>query len=527
MGLRPYQQEACNAILGEWQKGNRKTLLVLPTGTGKTVVFSKVAQERVKQGDNVLVLAHRGELLEQAEQKIERFTGLPCALEKADSRAANSFYNITLGSVQTLMRESRLTQYPKDYFGTVIVDEAHHVIAQSYQNILNYFSNAAVLGVTATPDRSDRKNLGTFFDSLAYEYSLPQAIKDGYLCKIVAQTIPLNIDISHVGISAGDFKANELGDALDPYLGQIATELLKYCKDRKTVVFLPLVSTSQKFRDILLEHGIAAAEVNGGSKDRTQILQDFENGKYQVLCNAMLLTEGWDCPSVDCIICLRATKSRSLYAQIVGRGLRPAHGKENCLLLDFLWMTEKHELVRPAHLIAKDKDLANKMTEKMAQGELYDLEELEEETERDAIEERERKLAEELKAMRHRKAKLVDPLQYEMSIMDSDLANYMPSFAWEMAPASQKQLDALEKFGISSESIENSGKASMLLDRLIKRRKAGLATPKQIRLLERKGFIRVGEWSFEAASKMIGRIAQNHWYVPYGIIPATYVPEVR
>ena len=499
MGLRPYQQEACNAILGEWQKGNRKTLLVLPTGTGKTVVFSKVAQERVKQGDNVLVLAHRGELLEQAEQKIQRFTGLPCALEKADSRSANSFYNITLGSVQTLMRESRLTQYPKDYFGTVIVDEAHHVIAQSYQNILNYFSNAAVLGVT---------------------------IKDGYLCKIVAQTIPLNIDISHVGVSAGDFKANELGDALEPYLGQIATELLKYCKDRKTVVFLPLVSTSQKFRDILLEHGIAAAEVNGDSKDRTQILQDFESGKYQVLCNAMLLTEGWDCPSVDCIICLRATKSRSLYAQIVGRGLRPAPGKENCLLLDFLWMTEKHELVRPAHLIAKDKDLANKMTEKMAQGELYDLEELEEETERDAIDERERKLAEELKAMRHRKAKLVDPLQYEMSIMDSDLANYMPSFAWEMAPASQKQIDALEKFGISSETIENAGKASMLLDRLIKRSKAGLATPKQIRLLERKGFIRVGEWSFEAASKMIGRIAQNHWYVPYGIVPATYVPEV-
>ena len=133
MGLRPYQQEACNAVLGEWEKGNRKTLLVLPTGTGKTVVFSKVAQERVKRGDNVLVLAHRGELLEQAEQKIQRFTGLGCALEKADSKSVNSIYKITLGSVQTLMRESRLAQYPKNYFGTVIVDEAHHAIAQSYK----------------------------------------------------------------------------------------------------------------------------------------------------------------------------------------------------------------------------------------------------------------------------------------------------------------------------------------------------------------------------------------------------------
>ena len=525
MGLRPYQQEACNAILGEWQKGNKKTLLVLPTGTGKTVVFSKVAQKRVEQGDKVLILAHRGELLEQAGQKIERFAGLDCALEKADSSSVNSYCNITLGSVQTLMRESRLKQYPKDYFGTVIVDEAHHAIAQSYQNILNYFSNASVLGVTATPDRTDRKNLGTYFDSLAYEYSLPQAIRDGYLCKIVAQTIPLNIDISNVGISAGDFKANELGDALEPYLGQIATEMLKYCKDRKVVVFLPLVSTSKKFRDILVGHGIKAAEVNGESADRTQVLQDFENGKYQVLCNAMLLTEGWDCPSVDCIICLRATKSRSLYAQIVGRGLRPAPNKENCLLLDFLWMTEKHELVRPAHLIAKDEALAKKMTEKMAQGELYDIEELEEEVEQDTIREREQKLAEELRAMRHRKAKLVDPLQYEMSIMDADLANYVPSFAWEMAPATEKQIKALENFGIMPDNIENAGKASMLLGRLIKRRQSGLATPKQIRFLESKGFLHVGTWAFDAASKMITLISQNHWTVPYYIVPATYTPK--
>ena len=377
MGLRPYQQEACDAVLGEWKKGNRKTLLVLPTGTGKTVVFSKVAENRVRQGDRVLVLAHRGELLEQAEQKIQNFTGLGCALEKAESDSVNAFYRITVGSVQTLMRKSRLEKFSRDYFGTIIVDEAHHAIAQSYQNVLEYFSGASVLGVTATPDRSDRKNLGTYFDSLAYEYTLPQAIKEGYLCKIMAQTIPLAIDITNVGISAGDYKANELGDALEPYLEQIADRMLEYCKDRKTVIFLPLVATSQKFRDILLAKGIAAAEVNGNSEDRSQVLKDFEAGKYQALCNAMLLTEGWDCPSVDCIICLRATKSRSLYSQIVGRGLRPSPGKENCLLLDFLWQTEKHELVRPAHLIAKTAEVADKMTEKLEQGAAADLEELE------------------------------------------------------------------------------------------------------------------------------------------------------
>lgn len=525
MGLRPYQQEACDAILGEWEKGNRKTLLVLPTGTGKTVVFSKVAENRVRHGDRVLVLAHRGELLEQAEQKIQNFTGLGCALEKAESDSVNAFYRITVGSVQTLMRKSRLERFPRDYFGAIIVDEAHHAIAQSYQNVLEYFSGASVLGVTATPDRSDRKNLGTYFDSLAYEYTLPQAIKEGYLCKIVAQTIPLAIDITNVGISAGDYKANELGDALDPYLEQIADRMLEYCKGRKTVIFLPLVATSKKFRDILLAKGIAAAEVNGNSEDRSQILKDFEAGKYQALCNAMLLTEGWDCPSVDCIICLRATKSRSLYSQIVGRGLRPAPGKENCLLLDFLWQTEKHELVRPAHLIAKTAEVAAKMTEKLEQGAAADLEELEQDAQQDIIADRERRLAEELRAMRHRKAKLVDPLQYEMSIMDEDLSNYEPSFVWEMGPASPKQLQTLEKFGILPDVVETMGKASMLLDRLIKRREEGLTTPKQIRFLEQKGFRHVGTWSFAAASKMIGIIAQHNWRVPWDIDPETYCPE--
>ncbi|EPP14659.1 type III restriction protein res subunit, partial [Megasphaera sp. BL7] len=153
-----------------------------------------------------------------------------------------------------------------------------------------------VLGVTATPDRADMRNLGSYYDSLAYEYSLVQAIKEGYLCRIVAQTIPLQIDISGVGFSAGDYKAGELGTALDPYLDQIAREMQAYCKDRKTVVFLPLVATSQKFCDILNEAGFRAAEVNGNSEDRAQVLADFDAGKYNVLCNSMLLTEGWRLP---------------------------------------------------------------------------------------------------------------------------------------------------------------------------------------------------------------------------------------
>lgn len=151
------------------------------------------------------------------------------------------------------MREKRLAQFSKDYFNTIIIDEAHHSISDSYQKILGYFDEAKVLGVTATPDRGDMKNLGQVFDSLAYEYTLPRAIKEGYLSPIKALTIPLKLDLTGVGTQAGDYKASDIDTALDPYLYQIADEMLKYCKERKTVVFLPLIKTSQKFCKILNE----------------------------------------------------------------------------------------------------------------------------------------------------------------------------------------------------------------------------------------------------------------------------------
>ena len=188
------------------------------------------------------------------------------------------------------------------------------------------------------------KNLGQVFESLAYEYTLPKAIKEGYLSPIKALTIPLKLDLTGVGTQAGDFKSSDISTALDPYLYQIADEMTKHCKNRKTVVFLPLVKTSKKFRDILNEKGFKAAEVNGESKERAEILNDFENNKYNVLCNSMLLTEGWDCPDVDCVVILRPTKVRSLYSQMVGRGTRLAPNKDHLLLLDFLWHTERHEL---------------------------------------------------------------------------------------------------------------------------------------------------------------------------------------
>lgn len=528
MELRPYQEEAKESIFEEWNKGVLKTLLVLPTGCGKTVVFAKVAEDCVRRGDRVLILAHRGELLEQAADKIAKVTGLGCATEKAEQSCRGSWFRITVGTVQTLMREKRLGQFQADYFNTIIIDEAHHCISDSYQKILQHFSSAHVLGVTATPDRGDMQNLGQVFDSLAYEYTLPKAIKEGYLSPIKALTIPLQLDLSGVSMQSGDFKAGDIATALDPYLYQIADEMEKYCKDRKTVVFLPLVKTSQKFKDILNEKGFCAAEVNGESRDRAEVLEAFDRGDYNVLCNSMLLTEGWDCPSVDCVIVLRPTKVRSLYSQMVGRGTRLCEGKDHLLLLDFLWHTERHELCHPADLICEKKEVAQKMTENLEQaaGTLMDLEEAEKKASEDVIAEREESLAKQLAEMKHRKRKLVDPLQFEMSIQAEDLAGYVPAFGWEMAPPSDSQKKELEKRGILPDEIDNAGKASKILDRLHRRQEEGLTTPKQIRCLEKYGFQHVGTWSFEAGKNMIDRIAANGWRsAPRGVEPAVYRPD--
>lgn len=526
MELRPYQQQAIEAIEEDWERGHRRTLLVLPTGCGKTIVFANVAKRAVQRGKKVLILAHRDELLTQAQDKILKATGLMTSKEKAGETSLSSFYRITVGSVQTMQRKKRLNQFAPDAFQTIIVDEAHHALAAGYQTVLNHFPNAEVLGVTATPERQNVACLGEYFDNIAYEYSLPQAIKEGYLSPIKALTVPLNIDITGVKMSSGDYAAGELGDSLAPYLEAIATEMEHYCKDRKTVVFLPLVATSQTFRDILNRHGFRAAEVNGNSNDRAEVLDAFDRGEYNVLCNAMLLTEGWDCPAVDCVVVLRPTKIRSLYQQMVGRGSRLAPGKSELLLLDFLWLTERHNLCRPASLICKDEKVAEKMTERLedSAGMALDIEEVADSAEKDVVAEREAKLAEELKAMRERKRKLVDPIQYFFSIEAGDLTGYEPTFMWEKAPATKKQLDYLASHGIAPDTVQNAGIASQLIDRLKMRQQNGLSTPKQIRLLERKGFAHVGTWSFSAASNMIGRIAANDWRIPPDIVPAAYKP---
>lgn len=528
--LRYYQEEAVAAVEREWAAGNKKTLIVLSTGLGKTIVFSSVAARRVAAGEKVLILAHRGELLEQAADKMKKACGLDSVLEKAESTAVGSNCPVVVASVQTLYQDKRLEAYDKDYFGTIIIDEAHHCMSSTYQKVLEYFSSAKVLGVTATPDRNDKRNLGHFFDSMAYEFGIRRAVDEKFLVRPAAQLIPLRLDISEVAQSNGDFAAGELGTALDPYLEEIADEMVSRCAGRKTIVFCPLVKTGVKFCEILNRKGFKAFEVNGESKDRKEKLEAFSSGKYNVAINALLITEGFDEPAVDCIVVLRPTRSRSLYTQMIGRGLRLAPNKEDCLILDFLWLTERHDLCHPASIIAKDEDMARMMTERIlaegAKGEdsPVDLLGVEAAVEEDIIREREESLARQLSELRSNRAKFVDPLQYAFSIADENIINYEPTFAWEKKKPTQKQINLIQAWGLDVAGIDTVGKASALITALHTRKRQGLATPKQIRFLEGKGFKQVGTWKFDDANKMISAIADNRWFIPKGINAATYKP---
>ena len=487
--LRPYQREAVDAIVDHWNEWKRE-LLVLPTGCGKTVVFNTVANGRPGR---TLILAHRDELIEQARDKFNAMFGEIPGKIKAQE---NEIRRVTVGSVQTMCRRDYSGQ-----FDTVIVDEAHHAVSPSYQTLLQQFPDARVLGVTATPDRGDKKSLARYFDGIAYEYQLKTAIKEGYLCEIMAKTIPLQIDLNAVKVSLGDFEVGSIAATLEPYLPQIARAIQENASARKTVVFCPLVSIAQELAGMIP----GAREVNGNSPDRKEALEWFDKAERgAVLCNAMLLTEGGDCPSCDCVVVLRPTKIRSLYCQMIGRGTRLFPGKDNLLILDFLWLSHKHNLCRPASLVSEnDVDIDEIVT--MSEDEEIDLLD----AVSDAEEARRQALAAELEKQARKKSKLVNPLELFSLIDDIGLADYEPTFKWEEADATDKQVAALQKFGIDADGI-TKGYACAILDRVIGRSKQNLATVKQIKTLQRFGYTAT-DWSFEQASKKLSALAAVGW----------------
>ena len=526
MDLRPYQQEAVSNVLETWREGVDRTLLVLPTGCGKTIVFCRVIEEVMRgEATRCLILAHRAELLDQAADKYQRLTGMSVAMEKAQETCLGSWYNTVVGSVQSFS-ERRLERFPHDYFSHIVIDEAHHTLASTYMRVLDHSPQAKVLGVTATADRGDKRNLGSVYKNIAFEMTIRRASEEGWLCRIQALTLPVSIALA--APRSGDWSERECASAIEPYLEDIAAKLAEYASDRKTVVFLPLIATAQRFRELCEANGLQAREINGQSQDRSDTLAWFHDApKGSVLCNSMLLTEGWDEPSVDCIAVLRPTKVRALYVQMVGRGTRLHPGKDNLLLLDFLWHTERHALCRPAHLVCRNEELQSRISELMAErtgGEGTDLLEATDESESSAREEREESLRKLLEEQRKKQKRLVDPLQYEASIGKEHLNAWEPdpTRISDYMPMTDRQRATLENMGIDPSGVTCAGHASHIIDILVARRSDGLSTPKQIRCLERFGFRNVGTWTFAKASGMITRLATSGWRLPRGVNPSEF-----
>jgi len=483
MELRKYQKEAMEAIRTGWSQFRRQ-LLVLPTGTGKTIVFSHLAKQEAEAGKRVMVLAHRSELLEQAQNQLLQAAGLHSSLEKASSQAHDSLLPVIVASVQTLS-DKRLQRWDPNTIDLIIIDEAHHCLADSYQRILDHFGNSRVLGVTATPDRGDKKALADIFENIAYEYPFRTAIKEEFLCPISARLLPISVDLGNVRVTAGDYNPKDIDVGIRPHLEAVADAVAEHGWKRKSLIFLPLIATSELFTRLLCDRGIGALHIDGKSKDRAEILEWFHRmDGGSALCNSSLLLEGYDQPDIDCIVCLRPTKVRSLYAQIVGRGTRISPGKENLLILDFLWQTTRHDLCVPASLVAKDIKEAQEIMEKFTveDGEVDLLD-----AERDAKADREQALAKALAASERRKKRVINPLEWSLCLHDDALMEYVPLMAWEKAPASEKQLSAIRKFGIDATMVTCKGHASMIIDRLFARAKQKLATVKQVIFLRKLG----------------------------------------
>lgn len=478
MNLRPYQLDTLKAIHDGWSEFQRQ-LVVLPTGAGKTIIAAHVAKEHVQSGQRVLFLAHREELLLQTIDKFERAAGLRCELEKAEHHAGRTC-PVVVASVQTMM--SRGYNWEANHFGLVIVDEAHHAAADSYRRVLDMFPKARVLGITATPDRGDAKNLGCVFQNIAHEVKLFDLINDGYLSPITLKSIPLEIDLNGVKSVAGDFAADDLGNRLEPLLGQIAVAIRNHASFRRVLCFLPLIATSHKFVSECRDAGLAAEHIDGESPDRREKLARFAAGEFDVLSNAMLLTEGFDDPGIDCVCVLRPTRSRPLYCQMVGRGTRIAPAKDNLLLLDFLWMHERHKLVRPSALIAHTAEEAECITslaeEKAKTG--GPVEELElEGLATEASQQREQALLKKLKENKGKRATVLSAEEFALQHHSMETAEFEPVMEWERQALTDKQAWVLKRAKIDLATVRGKGHASRLISLIKQDQTVQLATPGQ------------------------------------------------
>lgn len=492
------------------------TIVQIGTGGGKTFVASGMHGMWADMGVRSMFLADQDELCSQPMSAIQRFTGHIPALEKGKSTASLGA-DIVVASAQTLARKNRIERFPRDHFQRIIIDEAHRGCDRD-KKIRDYFVGAKSIGLTATPYRQGVADLSKWYDDVAYTMPMLDLIKEGFAPPIKVMSLPLEIDISQLGLSTGkdgrEYNPEDVDTTIAPYLRQIAELVSQHTKGRKGVAFLPLVSTSKAFASMLREFGLRAAHIDADSEDRDEVQERMRSGGLDWICNAGVISTGADIPPLDTLLVLKPMRSVSAYQQMVGRILRPLSGaidelpekeqaeqrraaiaqspKPYALIIDMLFQNGKLQPATSACAVASSEREAAAMFEQSSRKQL---------SEEDLIALKERVKAEmeaslisalESAAISHHVKTPLTAEEFGAIIKVEKIAQYQPIAKWEMEAPNPAQLAMLSRLGIKESSIKSKGHANALISALDSRRSEGLCTLKQLRLilrLSRDGFI--------------------------------------
>lgn len=545
--LRPYQSD-CVAAVNEALSNSESTLVVLPTGTGKTVVFAKITKawtdgDHTAKPANVLILAHRKELIHQAQHKVGIELGYDPAIEMAIlSAEVDAIFGsgmAVVGSVQTMVGERRLEKYRPVPFDLIIIDEAHHAVASSYQKIVNYFrtlnARMKVLGVTATPKRADDAAMGIVFKTCAYELGILEAINDGWLVPIEQEFVYVDsVNLDEVGCSKNDmgdqdFKQGELQEIMleKESLYGIATPIFEKAGDKRCLVFTAGVRHAHELAAILngMEQGCAAA-VDGKTEPfvRKSILSDFRKGRIRFVCNFGVLTEGYDLPDIGVVAMARPTRSEGCYTQMLGRGTRPLDGivdgpptaderraaiaastKPHVKVLDFVG-NSRFKLVSAVDVLGGNYDVEiRELAAERVKRNPQDVQAALERAQKDVLEERERKRLAAVKTKVQHTSQSVDPFGRG----DVIGVNGQPV---TRGGASDAQIQFLCNLGVEKETAMRYSKrqAGVVIDKM----KDTHCTVKMRKILTERGWPTEGV-GMDEAGRIIDYISQSRWTAKY------------
>ncbi len=540
MKLRPYQHESVRRVEAEWQD-HRATLLVLPTGCGKTVVFSEIIRRAFPR--RALVLAHREELVFQAREKVQAMTGWRVDVEMGEARAEMACMfggpRVVVSTIQTQASGGdglgRMSRFDPRLFGVVVIDEAHHAPASSYRRVLDWYTanpDLRILGVTATPDRADEEALGQVFESVAFDYEVLDAIQDGWLVPIEQQMVHVEgLDFSGCRTTSGDLNGGDLAKVMEyeENLHRVVAPSIEIAGNRRTLVFCSSVEHAERMCELFNRHrdGMAAWVCGKTEKDeRRKILANFACGRVQVVCNCGVLTEGFDNPGVEIVIMARPTKSRALYAQMAGRATRPAEDiahelndhesaearralieasrKPSCLIVDFAGNSGRHKLITSADILGGNvsEQVRELVIAKAREGKPVRMDAALDSAAKEEEAEKAREAS--------RRASLTARARFAVQKVDPfDVFQVQPvgERGWDKGKRlTDKQAGILRKQGIDPDAMPY-GQARQILNELFRRWDTGMCSFNQAKILRKRGM--ATNVTREEAGRLIDGIAER------------------